>query len=376
MMLPRFLTLAARSALLLALAGALPAVAQEAKPADETAVERFKKNPNDTKALNELMQEAFGKISSAVRGAPDEAEKALADLKETLEAAKPTEADAKALQERAKAALTFLQNQIDLARVKLDEVKAKLEADPADGEAFKKYSSKLMSEIQALAEEAPAKAQEQITEARAFLDGLAAKLGEEGKAALQQTTRNLASVERSLKADLARVELIGKEAPPITAEAWVNGPALSESDLKGKVVLLDFWAVWCGPCIATFPHLIEWNEKYADKGLVIVGLTKYYNYKWDDAADRASRAEGDVPHEEEQAMLKKFAAQHGLKHVFAVQEGNELSEFYGVTGIPQAVLIDRSGKVQLIKVGSGEANAKALAEKIEELINAPAPASE
>ena len=83
--------------------------------------------------------------------------------------------------------------------------------------------------------------------------------------------------------------LVGKDATPLEAEAWVNGTPLADADLKGKVVLLDFWAVWCGPCIATFPHLREWQEKYADKGLVIVGLTDYYNFTWDEAAGRPTR---------------------------------------------------------------------------------------
>ena len=169
-------------------------------------------------------------------------------------------------------------------------------------------------------------------------------------------------------ADQVRAKLVGQKGAPLEVEAWVNGSAVTDDDLKGKVVLLDFWAVWCGPCIATFPHLREWNEKYADKGLVMIGLTDYYNFDWDGQAGRASRSQDTVAPEKERAMLEKFAAQHKLTHRLGVQKERALSKYYGVTGIPQVVVIDREGIVRLIRVGSGEANAKAIGDLLEKLL--------
>jgi thiol-disulfide isomerase/thioredoxin len=183
-----------------------------------------------------------------------------------------------------------------------------------------------------------------------------------------------AAPARAGAAENAQTRLIGQKAAPVDVETWVNGPPLTDADLKGKVVLLDFWAVWCGPCIATFPHLREWNAKYAGKGLVIVGLTNYYNYEWDVKTGRAKRSEDTVPHADEQAMLVKFAAQHGLTHRLGIPSGGSLAKFYGVTSIPQAVVIDREGIVRLIKVGSGEANATAIEALLKQLL-APAGAA-
>jgi thiol-disulfide isomerase/thioredoxin len=149
---------------------------------------------------------------------------------------------------------------------------------------------------------------------------------------------------------------------------------LTDGDLKGKVVVLDFWAVWCGPCTANFPHLREWNEKYAGKGLVMIGLTGYDNYDRDEKADKATRSDAKVAPEKEQAMLVKFAAQHKLTHRFGVPTGDALSKFYGVTGIPWVVVIDREGVVRLIRVGSGEANAKAVGDLLESLLSPAASA--
>jgi thiol-disulfide isomerase/thioredoxin len=66
--------------------------------------------------------------------------------------------------------------------------------------------------------------------------------------------------------------LEGKPAPPLQVSGWENGGSLSLSGLKGKVVVLDFWATWCGPCIASIPHNNEMAEKYRDQGLVILGV--------------------------------------------------------------------------------------------------------
>lgn len=180
---------------------------------------------------------------------------------------------------------------------------------------------------------------------------------------------------KRLAGEQARMALVGQPAFPLETSAWINGDPLTDEDLKGKVVLLDFWAVWCGPCIACFPHLREWHEKYADRGLVIIGLTKYYQYGWDAAANRGTRTEGLSP-EDEQAALVKFAEHHQLKHRLAyMPEGATLSQSYGVSGIPQMVLIDREGKVRMIRVGSGEANAHDLETLIKELLAAPAEAT-
>ena len=86
-----------------------------------------------------------------------------------------------------------------------------------------------------------------------------------------------------------------------------------------------------------------------------VGVVQYVKGKWQTG---------------ERGVLEKFADQHKLTHRFAIQKDRSVSDFYGVRGIPHAVLIDRNGKVALMRVGSGEDNAKAISEKLEELIAA------
>jgi thiol-disulfide isomerase/thioredoxin len=185
---------------------------------------------------------------------------------------------------------------------------------------------------------------------------------------IEQSQRAIGFLRARIAGEKARAELIGKPYFPIEQPTWLNGESISPEQLHGKVVLLDFWAVWCGPCIATFPHLIEWHDKYADKGLVVIGVTRRYQFDWDAEAKHAKHVDNLEPHKEDAATLE-FAKHHGLKHRLAVVPTDaDLSRKYGVTGIPQVVLIDRNGVIQLIKVGSGEANAQAVEAEIRKLL--------
>jgi thiol-disulfide isomerase/thioredoxin len=166
--------------------------------------------------------------------------------------------------------------------------------------------------------------------------------------------------------------LLGKSAAEFPVDFSLNGKPVTLDDLRGKVVLLDFWAVWCPTCRTAFPHLQDLSNQYKDKGLQVIGLTSYYKkLVFDKQTGTLERAPKNLTRKQEQGMLTDFIEYHKLKYLIEVLNSEDwewLSDKYKIKGLPAVMLIDRKGKVRLIKVGPAEENTRAVDEKIKELL--------
>lgn len=123
-------------------------------------------------------------------------------------------------------------------------------------------------------------------------------------------------------------------ASPTPSPAWelkgVDGKTVKSSDLTGKVVVLDFWATWCGPCRMEIPGFIELQKKYADKGLVVIGVSL--------DQDGAS-------------AVKPFVEKMGINYSIVLGDETIVSAFGGIEGIPTTFIIDRAGNIVRKHVG-------------------------
>jgi len=143
-----------------------------------------------------------------------------------------------------------------------------------------------------------------------------------------------AAVKDHFEDRMARIDLVGKPAPPI-AGTDVDGKPVSLAELKGKVVLIDFWASWCPPCVAAIPALNALSRKYQDRGFVILGIN-------------VDAMHEDVKHPDAALQpVRRFLVKHRVEWI-NVLNGTGASDFaavYRVEQIPANFLIGRDGAI-------------------------------
>lgn len=137
-------------------------------------------------------------------------------------------------------------------------------------------------------------------------------------------------------------------------DAWINSPPLSVADLRGKVVLIDFWTFDCWNCYRSFPWLHELEAEYGPRGLVVVGVHT-----------------PEFKHERVRANVVAKVGEFGLGH--PVMMDNDFSYWSALANRywPAFYLVDRSGRLRSLHVGethSGDRRARKIAAEIEELL--------
>ena len=141
----------------------------------------------------------------------------------------------------------------------------------------------------------------------------------------------------------------------------LDGELVSADDPRfaGKVLLVDIWGTWCAPCLSELPVFLDLQEKYGDRGLVIIAI----------AFER-------VDPEERTSHLREFREKHGIN--FLVLEGGtpgqvmeKLPAIRGFKGFPVEILMDRQGKVRTIRNGRGYSKrwARKLDQELAALLN-------
>jgi thiol-disulfide isomerase/thioredoxin len=150
-------------------------------------------------------------------------------------------------------------------------------------------------------------------------------------------------VNEYINSAYARKVLLNHPAPEIEFKWYSSGNVKRLSDLKGKVVILDFWAVWCSPCIGSFPNVRKLEERYRNYPVEIIGVTSIQGYHMD-LKNKKRIPLKDQP-EEEMRLMPEFMQMKDMTWKVAYSK-ECFNPDYGVRGIPHVAIIDPSGIVR------------------------------
>jgi thiol-disulfide isomerase/thioredoxin len=158
---------------------------------------------------------------------------------------------------------------------------------------------------------------------------------DEGKAAASASAASTAAAKSSASAAVSAAPNASNLPKLGEAPVWtlrrLDGTELKSADLRGKVVVIDFWATWCPPCREEIPGYIAMQQELAAKGLVIVGV---------------SLDQGGPK------IVRDFAQKMGINYDLVMGDDALVEAFGGIEAIPTTFLIDRDGQVRHRKMGS------------------------
>jgi beta-lactamase regulating signal transducer with metallopeptidase domain/thiol-disulfide isomerase/thioredoxin len=141
--------------------------------------------------------------------------------------------------------------------------------------------------------------------------------------------------------------LIGHEAPELRGiAAWRNGTSVTLADLRGKVVILDFWGYWCGPCLASMPNLMKINDAFAGQNVALIAVHDGSLSNLDQLREKTETAKKEMWNGRELPFRIALAAQGPTKIDGTPFTANcQAVADYGVTSFPTTLLIDQRGRV-------------------------------
>lgn len=164
-----------------------------------------------------------------------------------------------------------------------------------------------------------------------------------GTEAAGNADRMLVSLERQAAAKAAAAALVGAAAPKLDF-LWSSKEGLQNlSDFKGQVVVLDFWATWCGPCVSSFPQVRELTAHYAGSSVAVVGVTSIQGNIIGLEA-KPINTKGDPARE--MALMKDYMKAKDITWTVAFSEQPVFNEDYGIQGIPYVAIIAPDGTVR------------------------------
>jgi peroxiredoxin len=159
------------------------------------------------------------------------------------------------------------------------------------------------------------------------------------------------SPARTAHAQSTRESKDRKEAPDFELKD-INGKTVKLSDFRGKAVMVDFWATWCGPCQIEIPWFMDFERKYKDQGFVVIGV----------AMD-----------DEGWPVVKPFIEQMKVNYRVVIGNDRTADLYGGIEALPTTIIIDRDGKVASTHVGL--AGKQDFQDAIEKVLQTPTQSS-